>query len=813
MDAVIIFDIKTLRVVGADAAAAKVFGYAAEEWPGKPILDLLLPHGARQKKLFQDHLGTGQSIRYQGRRKDGSIFAMEAAVTIFRTTRDAFYAASLKDLSVGEENDSPFEKTVIRFHSFFENTGTAGVVFKEDLTIHEVNQRFCQLSGLDRSSIEGRQKITDYFPAEDWPGLLDLIFRNAENPAFMPLNFETRFQDNHQASKPYLVTLSAIPGTRRAAASLIDLSPLRQAEASLAKQQAYFSQLFENSPQAIVMVDAAGSILNVNRAFESLFGCAADEIRNRNALQVAVPEALASEAESCHRVVLAGQTVEKETERQSRDGRRIPVSLLGYPIRIGGEIAGAYFIYNDISERKTFEAEISRRSLYDALTGLPNRLLMQERLDHALTIRKRRQDYNFALLLVDLDRFKSINDSLGHRVGDRLINQVGRQIKENVRTADTVARLGGDEFGILIEEFASPREVILVAKRIQKALFGPYKLDGRDIHVNASIGMVLKTGHYRESQDIIRDADIAMYRAKEIGGGRFRVFSPTMHAQALQSLQLETELRQAIENREFTLFYQPIYQTDDLGLVGLEALVRWNHPQKGLTSPDKFIPMADETGLIVPLGRWILEEACRQMKQWQEDMPAAHHLSVNVNVSSKQLMHPDTVGFVARTLKDTGLAARHLKLEITESVWIADDKATQERLEILRALGVQLAIDDFGTGYSSLSYLQRLPVHYVKIDRSFTAAMGRSEEDRTIVKTIIDLANHLGLKVVAEGVEREDQLASLKQVHCHEVQGYYFSRPVDAETAGNLIRRETARPPRTDPVFEIRLVQSPVQGR
>lgn len=430
-------------------------------------------------------------------------------------------------------------------------------------------------------------------------------------------------------------------------------------------------------------------------------------------------------------------------------------------------------------------------AFHDQLTNLPNRALLTEHIKLAIERPRSRDEQFFALLFLDLDRFKNINDSLGHIAGDQLLVATARCLEDCMRPMDTVARLGGDEFAILLDGLESPDEAILVAERIQQALTRPFILNGHEVFVTTSIGITLSNTGYEDPENVLRDADTAMYRAKEGGKARFEVFDSSMHSHAVALLQLENDLRRAIERREFRVYYQPIVDLETDAVSGFEALVRWYHPERGLVPPDEFIGIAEETGLIVDIGIWVLHESCRQLQEWHSTL-GLKSLSVAVNLSAKQFAQPDLVNQVKEILQETGLDAHYLKLEITETVVMENAEVARNMLSQLCALGVQLSIDDFGTGYSSLSYLHRFPVKTLKIDRSFIGRMSANGENCEVVKTINTLANNLGMSVVAEGIETETQLAQLKAMGCGYGQGYIFSRPVMAEAATLYVQEHQA---------------------
>lgn len=444
-------------------------------------------------------------------------------------------------------------------------------------------------------------------------------------------------------------------------------------------------------------------------------------------------------------------------------------------------------LQTDISDRKYTEEKLLHDALHDSLTGLPNRVLFMERLSHALSLGKRRRNYSFAVLFLDLDRFKLINDSLGHTVGDQLLVAIARRLEKHLRVGDTVARLGGDEFTILLEDIKDVSITTNIADRLQEELTMPFYVDGHEVFTSASIGIASSTIGYECAEDLLRDADIAMYRAKALGKARYEVFDITMHARAVVLLQLETDLRRGIERGEFQLYYQPIVSLQNGEITGFEALTRWLHPQRGLVSPAEFIPLAEETGLIVPIGWWVFKEACRQLRLWHLQFPEYSSLVMSINLSAKQFAQPNLIAEIKQILLETELEPSSLKLEITESVIMENTESATAMLLQLQALGIQFSIDDFGTGYSSLAYLYRLPTHTLKIDRSFINKIDTDIEQLEIVRTIVALASNLGMSVVAEGIETVKHLAQLQELNCQFGQGYFFSKPVDSQTATTLL--------------------------
>ena len=445
-----------------------------------------------------------------------------------------------------------------------------------------------------------------------------------------------------------------------------------------------------------------------------------------------------------------------------------------------------------------WQTDITEGKVSDPLTGLPNRLLFTDRVGRLIKHAKRRKDYVFAVLFLDLDGFKMINDSLGHLVGDQLLVGVASRLEKSLRATDTVARLGegvivarmgGDEFTVLLDDLKDPGDAKRAADRLMKTVTLPFMLGGREVFTSLSIGIALSNPGYEQAEDILRDADTAMYRAKSMGKARYEIFDADMRASVVARLQLETDLRRALEHGEFHNVYQPIVSLAAGQIVGFEALLRWQHPTRGYLGPEEFITVAEETGLIRDLGWWNLREACRQMTEWRANYGAYSQLTMSVNLSPKQFLQANLVEDIRSLLRELNLPPQALKLELTESTVMGDPSTAIEMLQQIKSLGISLAIDDFGTGYSSLSYLHRFPLDTLKIDRSFISSIGNGEETE-IARTILPMALNLNLDVVAEGVETIEQLILLKKLHCKYGQGYYFSKPLSAKEAGSLLAEQ-----------------------
>ena len=562
----------------------------------------------------------------------------------------------------------------------------------------------------------------------------------------------------------------------------------RAAEQALRDSEARYRALFEQSRDAIVLMDRERSITAVNGALTELLGYAPNQLLGHSFHLMYYDSADAQELEAA----LAAKSSSREAETRLRhiDGS-IVWCLLSTAARRDdhGTVCGYQTIIHDITDRKRAEERLMHNALHDALTGLPNRALFADRLNMSLARMRRHKEHRFAVLFLDLDRFKIVNDSLGHAAGDRLLVEIARALVSCIRREDTVARLGGDEFAILLDGIAGETEAEVTVERIQSCLMQPFDIAGQHLFTSASIGVAFPTAREEQPEDLLRNADIAMYSAKAAGPAHYRIYDTTMHERAAVLLELETDLRHALTRSEFILEYQPIVSLLEKRVSGVEALIRWQHPRRGLLQPHEFVPVAEETGLIVDIGWWALREAARQAASWLQLCPPELCPVMSVNLSTRQVMAPDLVERIETILTETGLPGRLLSLEITESTLMRDSAITAASLVRLRAMGIQLCIDDFGTGYSSLAYLHALPIDGLKIDRSFIGAIGSNDERSELVGTIITLAHRLGITAVAEGVETETQLERLQQMGSEYVQGFFYSQPIGADEAASLITR------------------------
>jgi diguanylate cyclase (GGDEF)-like protein/PAS domain S-box-containing protein len=549
-----------------------------------------------------------------------------------------------------------------------------------------------------------------------------------------------------------------------------------------------YRSAFDNAA-GLALVSPNGRWLTVNRALCEMLGYSDAELLSSSISDVSHPDDVGTVLVNIDKL-LTGTISSYQVELRYLHKLGHPVwVLLSISLVRSYETHPSHLVFQvqNITERKQAEERLVHDVFHDALTGLPNRTLFMDRLNQAVERSRRRKGRVFAVLFLDLDRFKSINDTLGHMVGDQLLIEVARRMKTALRSTDTISRLGGDEFTILLEDLNDQDESVRIVERLQKELSQGFHLGNHDVLITASIGLALSTDGYESADEILRDADRAMYRAKASGKSRYELFDKTAQPVPASSQSLETDLALAIERRELTLHYQPIVCLRTGRLLAFEALARWQHPQSGLISPINFIPMAEETGFIGTLGKWVIREACRQLRYWHDRYPLHSGVSMCVNLSNKQFMQPDLIDQILGALQETRLAPGMLKLEITESGVMENIGAATVMLQQLRALGVEVAIDDFGTGYSSLSYLHRLPVNTLKIDRSFVTRMLENEDNAEIIKTIVTLARSLDMSIVAEGVETVEQAAQLRLLKCDAGQGYLFSKPTDADSAEVLL--------------------------
>jgi diguanylate cyclase (GGDEF)-like protein/PAS domain S-box-containing protein len=757
------------RVQYANSRIASITGYTPEELVGKVAAEVLLPEEDRARVIHETHKRVaGIRSRYEVRhiRKDGGVVWLEVHGVPFRDA-DGQVVGTLglfKDVTERKMAEDALRESERRFRLV--TRATDDVIWDWDIPSNRGywSDALYRVFGSDEAEVD---TTADWWREQLHPEDRERVLADIDaalNGGAEVWTGEYRFRrgDGSYAAvfdRGYILRDETGVAVRMSGA-MLDLTERRRVEEEVVRLAA----LARENPNPVLECDALGNPVHVNPAAEQI----SRQLGVRDVTGL-LPRNHQQLVQSALLQQQAHQNVEVTVE-----GR-----IFSWTYRPGPGASAVYLFAVDITGQRMMEEQLRHDALHDALTGLPNRLLFMERLGHAILRSKRRESFLFAVLFLDLDRFKVVNDSLGHHVGDELLRLVAQRLLQCLRTEDTVARFGGDEFAILLEDIGGISDATRVAERIQAELAAPVNLSGFDVFTSASIGIALSSSSYERPEYLLRNADMAMYRAKAAGQARFEVFDRAMHASALSRLQLETDLRHALEREEFMLHYQPIVSLQTGRIAGVEALIRWAHPDRGWMAPDEFIPVAEETGLILPIGRWVLTESCRQLREWQrrfrEDAPA----SVGVNLSAKQFSQGDLVEQIGRALEQSGLAPGALRLEITESAVMESADSAVGLMGRLKALGVGISMDDFGTGYSSLSYLHRFPLDALKIDRSFVARINDGEQGNQMVHTILTLARSLGVSAVAEGIETPEQLETLRRLECDLAQGFHFARPMD----------------------------------
>jgi diguanylate cyclase (GGDEF)-like protein/PAS domain S-box-containing protein len=677
------------------------------------------------------------------------------------------------------------------FRSLVQNSSDVVMILEADGTVRYVSPAVERVLGYRPEDLVGTL-VFDYVHPEDIEDVSESFAQTLEKPGVQPpIEYRVRAADGSwRYMEPILSNRLSDPHMAGVVANLRDVTErketeeaLRSSETSLTESQriahlgtwewdVVTGEVWWSEETYHIYGFDPGEGINLREKVEEAF-FPEDLSRYRRKID----EALSGEAEGYdyeHRIRRpdgAVRWVHGQAEVIRGEG--------GGPLRIIGTV-------HDVTERKALEDRLRYQAFHDPLTDLPNRELFVDRLGHALARTERQRGRRVAVLFMDLDDFKVINDSLGHEAGDRLLVAVAERLKGCLRPEDTLARFGGDEFTVLLEDVEGPEEAVLVAERIIDAVRDPFVLAGRELYTRASVGIALGENRTKNPENLLRDADTAMYWAKDQGSG-YSIFDPAMYEKALGRLEAANDLRRALEREDFVVHYQPIVSLQTGAVVAVEALVRWEHPERGLLDPSEFIALAEESGLVVPMGEGVLREACLRAKEWQEAHPRNPPLIMTVNLSARQLARPDLAETVEAILKETGLEGNRLTLDITETIYVKTLAGNTAALDRLRGLGVRISIDDFGMGYSWLSYLKRLPADAIKIDRSFVKGFGEDAEDTAIVRMIIELAHTLGIEVVAEGVESEEQARQLREIGCDMAQGYHFSKPLPPEAASGSL--------------------------
>jgi diguanylate cyclase (GGDEF)-like protein/PAS domain S-box-containing protein len=664
-----------------------------------------------------------------------------------------------------------------------------------DGTLRYANPAFERMLGYDTEEVVGKMNVLEYVHSDDLPHVLEETEKavSAGGVATNKVEYRFRHKDGSwqwvESAGTYLLDDPHVKGV---VVQTRNITERKRTEGALREAEERFRRSFDDAAIGMALVAPDGQFLRTNRSLCEILGYVEEELLEKTFQDITYPDDLDADLDQVRRMLVGKiRTYQMEKRYFHKDGQVVWV-LLSVSMVHDEEGEPLYFVsqIQDISERKVLEERLEHRAFHDSLTDLPNRQLFMDRLGQALR-RTMRRHKRVAVLFMDIDKFKGVNDSLGHEVGDLLLTVVAQRLGHCLRPEDTLARFGGDEFVVLIEAVDDPEQAVEVAKRITEEFRKPFNIEGRDLYVAASIGISLGNARTHDSDGLLRDADTAMYRAKDETEG-YTLFDPSMHALVFRRLELENDLRRAIEQEEFVLRYQPIVRLDDVGGVGrLEALVRWDHPERGLLDPDEFIPIAEESGLVVPMGEQVLEHACRWVVEWHRQFPRRTPLVLSVNLSARQLSRPDLAETVARVLRETGMEGGCLNLDVTEVVYVSTLERHTAVLDRLKGMGVEISIDDFGTIYSSLSYLKRLSADTIKIDKSFVKGLGEVVEDTAVVQMIIWLAHTLGMEVIAEWVETEEQARLLKELGCDMAQGYYFAKPLPPEEIPALLSSET----------------------
>src|SRR5215204_4233585 len=781
-------------VRGSNRGAEHIYGHRAEEVIGQPVT-LLMPERYRDLCVAGLHryLQTGEArvvggtTELVGLRKDGSEFPIEMSLGETYEDGERLFTGVIRDVTERKRTEDALREARDRFRSIFDHAPIGVAMVSLQGRYMQVNRSLCEILGYTEEELQALtwQEITH----PDDLAASSAYARRIVEGEFLRYHLEKRFlhANGHTVWASLSVSLvrDAEGEPLYFVSQIQDVTERKKVEKVIKESEKRFRSLVQYSSDIITILDADGTVHYVSPAVERVTGYKPEEQVGTNAFGSVHPDdseqALNTFAEVLKR---PGLHPPLEFRVPHKDGswrylEHVVNNLLDDPA-VRGVVVNSW----DVTARKALVEQLSYQAFHDPLTELPNRALFMDRLEHALT-RANRRGNKVAVLFTDLDNFKVINDSLGHKAGDQLLVAVAERLKACLRPEDTAARLGGDEFTIVDEG-------VQIAERIADILRPPFALEEQEVFATVSTGVSLNSTAQEQAADLLRHADLAMYRAKRRGRARYEVFEPSMDAKAVERLILETGLRRALVRQQFRVHYQPIVALDNDKVAGVEALVRWEHPQRGLLLPEAFLSVAEETGLIVRIGQWVLREAGKQARIWQERYPSMPPLTISVNLSTREFFHPK---LVAEVLGESEIDPASLQLEITEGATTTNGTSKADRtLQNLKRMGVQLAIDDFGLGYSSLSYLKRFPVDFLKIDRSFIAGLGRelngASKDKEIVKAMIELTHALGLGVIAEGVETSEQLAQLRNMKCDFAQGNYFSEPLPSEALAVILTEQ-----------------------
>lgn len=785
-------------IVLINREAETAFGYSRQELINQP-LDLLVPGAFRESRSSPEeplYLGgrntDGSPVPrdLQGRRKDGSPFPVDIRLSPSVSNDDGMLVtAVIRDISERERAAEALQDSEERFRRLSEVT-LEGLIIHDRGIILDLNPAYARMFGYSEEELRGMsvlQMVT--------PDSREAVISAMSAPISKPAQYVGLRKDGSTFPIEVIAREYRYQGRDVRVTTVRDVSGRVEAERAVRESEGRLRALIENASDFIIVLDKQGTIKYISPSVARMMGSDESEIIGKSGFGFVHPDDMTSVVEVFQRrLVEHGVGVPIEFRVQRFDGEwRILEAIGNFDQLDSPELEGVVLNARDITDRRQAEEEVRRIAYHDSLTSLPNRALFEDRLEIALAQARRSREM-LAVVFMDIDHFKLVNDSLGHAGGDELLKMVSEDLTQLIRDGDTVARVGGDEFVLLLSGIQNQLETVEIAQRILSKFDKRRVIRGRELRLTTSIGISLFPGHGEDPDTLIANADIAMYQAKDRGRNGYQMYSPAMKEDVVERLALENDLRNALDGDEFVIHFQPIVDVAKGTVVAAESLIRWRHPGRGLVPPDEFIPFASEGGLIAAIDEWVLRNSCLQGRQWHD---AGHELDIAVNLSARTLQRGDLVGLVRRTLDDTGLAPENLTLEITESSVMANIEAIAVSLKQLREMGVVVSVDDFGTGYSSLSYLKRFPIDTVKIDRSFIGDVTTDPNDAAIVSTIISMAHSMNLRVIAEGVEAEEQLQFLRDQGCDEFQGFYFARPLNVSDFDSMLGadRERAKTP------------------
>lgn len=798
-DPVVVHDGETVELV--NAACLRLLGAVSpDELIGRSIFEFIHRDfhqltRRRVRKMKRDG-SPAPAVELKLVRLDGTTVDIESSASAVMHRGRKLVQAVLRDISERKQSQQALDASEKRFRALIEN-GLDMVALVRDGVIIYASPSTTRTLGYELGDFVGHP-ASDFVHPDDLPEI-EALYRARSKERPVRLQFRVRHRNSSWRWVEAVGTdLTEEPAIQAYVFNYRDITERKKAEEALRRSEENLRALIENAQDIITVLNPDGAMSFNSPAVENVLGYRPSELAGKNAFDFIHPDDRPHVFERFLRALRGEERApDDETEPfvefrfRHKDGSWRFLESVG--TRHVDEDGSVSIVVNsrDIEDRKRAEEMVRQMAYHDALTGLPNRAYFIDRLTQALA-GARSQRSRLAVLFMDLDRFKLINDSIGHAGGDELLRQVADELRQLVRDGDIVSRVGGDEFTILVREIAELREAIAVGERIIQALNRPRLLNGQEFHITASVGITLSPDDGTDAETLLRNADTAMYRAKENGRNTYQMYAGFMNDELVRRVSLENDLRRSIKRGDLTVFYQPQADVRTGRIVGVEALVRWRHPQRGLMAPDDFIPMAEETGLIIPLGRHVLLEACRRAAEWERRGLKLKRIAVNL--STRQLHDPEAVSMIGRALNEAGLPPERLELEITEGAAMGDPERAVRTLAKLEQTGVRISIDDFGAGYSSLAYLKHLPIHALKIDRAFVRDLTTSPNDAAITSAIIAMAHSLSLRVVAEGVESEQQLEILRRAGCDDYQGYLLSRPRPAEEIEQLLKRSLSAP-------------------